>query len=359
MSLKPIPVRAVAFGLLMLKVSVDVSPTTMAVGANALPIEGGNALATSNVDEAVVPLPASAEVTAPVTLFFVPTVVPTTLTEMVQVPPGATVPLVRLTMVEFAVAPLTVPLQEFVRFGVAATATPAGKVSLKPRPVRAVAFKLPMVNVSVDVLPTAIDDGAKDLLIEGGDRLATANVAEAALPLPPSVEVTALVTLFLGPAVVPKTLTEMVQVPPAVTVPPARLTVVEFAVAPLTVPLHEFVRPGVAATATPAGKVSLKPLPVRAAAFRLPMLKVSVDVPFNAIDDGANALPIAGGDTLAPVTVNTAEAVLPLPPSVEVTALLILFFVPARVPAMLMLNVQVPPAATLPPARLTVVDPGP
>ena len=38
------PVRAVAFELLIVKVSVDVPLTAMTAGANALPIEGGDAV---------------------------------------------------------------------------------------------------------------------------------------------------------------------------------------------------------------------------------------------------------------------------------------------------------------------------
>jgi hypothetical protein len=71
------------------------------------------------------------------------------------------------------------------------------------------------VKVSDDVAPTRIGEGANLLVITGGDTTATSSVALAVLPVPPLVEVTAEVLLVLVPAVVPVTVTEKVQVPPA------------------------------------------------------------------------------------------------------------------------------------------------
>ena len=50
-------------------------------------------------------------------------------------------------------------------------------------------------------------------------------------------------------------------------------------------------------------------------------------------------------------TVSVAEAVLPLPPSVDVTTDVVLVFVPASVPWTGTLNVQLPPAASVPPLK--------
>src|ERR1700730_4766496 len=67
---------------------------------------------------------------------------------------------------------------------------------------------------------------------------------------------------------------------------------------------------------------------------------------------------------LSVVTVGVAntvsDAVLlvaPVPPSVEVIVLVVLLIVPAAVPVTLMLNVHDPPAPTVPPDKLTEVEP--
>jgi hypothetical protein len=67
------------------------------------------------------------------------------------------------------------------------------------------------------------------------------------------------------------------------------------------------------------------------------------------MSEGVNALAIEGGAT----TVRTAVLlVVPMPPSAEVTALVVLLFVPAVVPVTLRLTLQEPLAATLPTLRL-------
>src|SRR5215471_11092104 len=82
------------------------------------------------------------------------------------------------------------------------------------------------------------------------------------------------------------------------------------------------------------------------------MVKVRLVEPFNGIEAAPNALMITGGAT----TVIDAFAVLPVPPSVEVTCTL-LFFTPAVVPCTSTETVQEALAATVPPDRLTVPDP--
>ena len=64
-----------------------------------------------------------------------------------------------------------------------------------------------------------------------------------------------------------------------------------------------------------------------------------------------------GGGGPPPTTTMLAEAVLPLPPSFEVTALVVLFCVPAVVPVTLTLNVHEALAASVAPAKLTLPDP--
>jgi hypothetical protein len=165
---------------------------------------------------------------------------------------------------------------------------------------------------------SAIVAGLNTLAIDGGAT--TLMLAEAVPPVPPSVEVTLPEVLFLVPAVVPVTSTEKVQEEPAagdaVSVPPDKLIVLLPAVA-VIVPLpHEPVILGVAATTSPAGRVSLKPTPLSAlAVFGLVMVKPRVLLAFNAMLVGLKALLIVGGAT----TVRLAFDVLPVPALVEVT----------------------------------------
>src|ERR1017187_3506574 len=127
-----------------------------------------------------------------------------------------------------------------------------------------------------------MDTGLKALLIEGG-AAKTVRVAEAAFPLPLSVELTAVVKLFLVPAKFATMLTLRAKVSPMPKgmVPPTKLTVVDPAVKPTGMPPQLFVAFGVAATARPAGKVSLKPMPVRPSIFGLLMENVRVEVPLS------------------------------------------------------------------------------
>src|SRR5689334_6629663 len=114
-------------------------------------------------------------------------------------------------------------------------------------------------------------------------------LAEAVLPVPPSVEVTAPDVLLWTPAVVPVTFTANVHDPPAGSVPPDRLMVPEPAVAVIVPAPHEPVSPFGFATTNPDGRLSLKPTPDSAAvAFGLLIVNVSDVDPFSAIDAAPN-----------------------------------------------------------------------
>jgi len=104
------------------------------------------------------------------------------------------------------------------------------------------------------------------------------------------------------------------------------------------------------ATVSPVGKVSVKATPVSEFAFAagLVMVKVKEVVAFSAIVVGLNAFAIDGGAS----TLTLAEAVPPVPPSVEVTFPVVLFFVPAVVPVTFTAIVHEVDAARLPPVRL-------
>jgi hypothetical protein len=90
----------------------------------------------------------------------------------------------------------------------------------------------------------------------------TLMLAVAVLPFPPSVDVTADVTLFCIPVAVAVTFTAKLQDVLALSVAPARLTLVDPGVA-VIVPLPQLpVSPLGVETAKPAGNASVKPTPL-------------------------------------------------------------------------------------------------
>jgi hypothetical protein len=98
-SVKPTPLSVVeAFGLLIVKLS-EVEPfTAMLAAPNDFTILGGTTAATVALADAVPPVPPSTEVTAPVVLFFVPSVLPVTFTLKVHEALDARVELAKLTL---------------------------------------------------------------------------------------------------------------------------------------------------------------------------------------------------------------------------------------------------------------------
>ena len=88
----------------------------------------------------------------------------------------------------------------------------------------------------------------------------------------------------------------------------------------------------------PAGNVSVNATPVTATAFAAGFVIVNVSevVPFSGCWIAPKTLAIDGGAT----TLMLAEAVPPVPPSVEVTLPVVLFCVPAAVPVTFTANVQ-------------------
>ena len=110
-------------------------------------------------------------------------------------------------------------------------------------------------------------------------------------------------------------MTETVQLPPAASLPPDKLTV-PLPAAAAAVPPQVLLTFGVDATTSPAGKMSVKAIPDRAMVFGLPMAKLSPVVPFSGIELAPKVFVTDGG--LA--TVRFALAVLPVPPLVELTA---------------------------------------
>src|SRR5579864_4122946 len=195
-----------------------------------------------------------------------------------------------------------------------------------------------MVKLNVLLAFSTMLVGLNDLLIVGG--LATVRVAVLLVaPVPPFVELTAPVVFDTVPDCVPVTFTTMVQLVPGVAMlPPDRLMLVLFAVA-VTVPPQVLLTPGVLATCSPFVSVSLNATPFSALvlAAGLVIAKVTVVVPFREILAAPNALLMVGGAAIFTVAV---LLVLPVPPSVELIAPVVLLASPAAVPVTFTVSVQ-------------------
>src|ERR1700690_2612324 len=121
--------------------------------------------------------------------------------------------------------------------------------------------------------------------------------ADAVPPLPASVEVTALVTLFCVPAVVPAMFTAKVHEAPATRVAPARLTLLEPALAMIVPPPQVPVKPLGVDTVSPEGRVSVKPIPLKdKPELGFDRLNVSEVLPFNDTLVAPNFFAIVGGN---------------------------------------------------------------
>jgi len=114
---------------------------------------------------------------------------------------------------------------------------------------------------------------------------------------------------------VPCTFTETVQLALAARVPAERLMLPDPATA-VAVPPQVLFKPLGVATTNPAGRLSVKAMPVRARlVLGFWIVNVSEVVPFNGMLAAPNTLVIEGGVA----TVKLADAVLPVPPLVELT----------------------------------------
>jgi hypothetical protein len=189
------------------------------------------------------------------------------------------------------------------------------------------------------------------LAIAGG--VTTVMLAFDVLPMPPSVEVTCTL-LFLIPAVLPLIFSDTVQDASAARVPPVKLADEE-PVLPVAVPPHVLFRLLGVPTTIPAGKLSVNARPVNVTpVFGFWIVNVRAVTPSSGISLAPNVLVIDGG--LA--TVKFALAVLPVPPFVEVTGLVVLVYCPGAVPVRVTIIVQESFTAMLPPARPMLVLPG-
>ena len=250
---------------------------------------------TTSEPEAVLPLPPSVDVTAVVVLFFVPAVAPVTVTLNVQSLFAASDPPEKDMVLGVVVD--SDPPQVAVGPPVA-TVRPAGNVSVNPMPDRELfRFGLVMVNDNVEVLPVKIEVGENAFARLGGVMTVTEAVAYplALVFVPLSVAAIFPLMFWYAPAVAPVTVTLKLQLPPAPSAPPVNAMVLVAAVVTrLFVPPHfeEVESP----MDRPAGKTSVNATPLKdTLAFGLVMLKVSVDVPFNASEIGAKLFVRVGG----------------------------------------------------------------
>ncbi len=122
-------------------------------------------------------------------------------------------------------------------------------------------------------------------------------LAEAVRPFPASVEITALVVLFCAPVLVAVTSTVKVHEALAARVAPDTLTLPDPAAAVIVPPPQLPVKPLGVETVSPAGSVSVKPIPLRERAeLGFDRLKVSDVLPFNGTLTAPNIFAMVGGN---------------------------------------------------------------
>ena len=187
--------------------------------------------------------------------------------------------------------------------------------------------------------------GLNALAIDGGSTGTAVRAAVAVFPVPPSVELTAPLVLVSVPGLVGVTLTLIVQLEPTAIDPPVSEIEPDPAVA-VAVPPQVLLSAFGVETTNPDGSVSVNATPDSASVLAdgLVSVNVSVLVPVTDTWVGLNAFEIDGG----PTAVRVALAVLPVPPSVELTAPLVLFNDPAPVAVTLTVTVQFELAAITP-----------
>src|SRR5689334_7074299 len=349
-SLNATPLRSPlteTFGLLMVKVTLVDPFSGMLAAPKAFAIAGG---ATTVIEALAVALvPPSVELTTTL-LLLSPAVVPVTFTETAQEALAASVPPDKLNVPEPAVA-VAVPPHVLLRPDGVAITRPAGKLSVNDSPVRlTLVFGLVMLMVS-DVVPFSGILVAPNCLVTVAGEATISVAVLLVAPVPPLVELTAPVVLVTVPDCVPVTFTTIVQVAPGVAIdPPVRLIEVELAAA-VTVPPQVLLTPGVEATCSPLVSVSLNAIPFSGLVLLagLVIVKVTVVVPFSVILAAPNALLMVGGAT---TLISAVLLVVPVPPSVELIAPVVLLASPATVPVTSTLSVHDVLWATLPPEML-------
>jgi hypothetical protein len=182
---KPMPVAATDAAVLsIVKVRVLMPPPMIVPGPKAFASAGGWS---PTVNEAVaVPLDPAADVNSPVVFTCTPAALLVTSTLTVHELPAATVPPLYVITPDPETAVSVPPVHVVEAFAGAATSIPAGRLSVKLRPVAARALaELSIVKVSVLTPPKRIEFGAKLFEKSGGgsiDRVAAAGVPKGFPP---------------------------------------------------------------------------------------------------------------------------------------------------------------------------------
>src|SRR5476649_2459010 len=155
--------------LVIVKVRVEVPPTSIAVGANALLSEACTTVSVWLVT-LLVSTPPTVMLPAPLVYTFAAALVTSTVTVHAEAPTAAFTPVPPMVKVAVPATAVTVgaPPQLFTTFGTAAITTPAGSASLKVSAVRAgEPAGLVTVKVRVEVCPTPMVAGANTLVSDG------------------------------------------------------------------------------------------------------------------------------------------------------------------------------------------------
>ena len=210
-----------------------------------------------------------------------------------------------------------------------------------------------IVKVNVVIPFTGNTATPKALLIVEGN--ATTVLAEAALPLPASMEPMAEVVLFFNPSMVPVTMTESVQVVFDGSVAPFRLIAVAPLLATMVVNPQVLTSPLGVATTKPAGSKSVNETPVRGTVLLL--TKVKVKLVFRPIGNAGapKALLMVGGAATTNVAMLLAAPAAGV--SVVVTPEVLLLLTPVVLLVTAKITVQTPLAGMLIPEKVNTVAP--
>jgi hypothetical protein len=181
----------------------------------------------------------------------------------------------------------------------------------------------------------------------------TISVPDAVLPLPPCVDMTTVVVLFIVPDIAPVTRTLNAQLLFAASDPPVKDIVLGVVV--VSEPLQVAVGP-LLVTVTPAGNVSENLMPdSELDTFGLFTVKVKVDVLPVKIESGAKDLARTGGAITVRVEAPNPLEVVLVPLSVALIFPLTFWYWPAIAPVTVTLKVQLPLAASDPPVNAIVL----
>src|SRR5258706_4103465 len=307
-------------GLLTVKVSVEVCPTPMVAGAKAL-VSAGRLCTVSPELVTLFVMRAVAPMLALVLLYGPPTTLEVTSTVTTHEACAALIEAPVTVMLPPPPTAVAAPVPDghvVVTFGVAATSTLAGSVSVKLMPDCAgLPAPLVIVKVSVEVPPASIVVGAKALFNDACTTVSVWLVTPFAMP-PIAVTLAAPLVYTAAVVLVTSTLTVEVEAPTAELPPLPPMVKVPVPAAAVTVgaPPQLFTTFGVPAMTRLAGQVSVKVRLVRASdPAGLVTVKVSVLTCPTPMVVGAKALVSAGrGCTVRPelVTLLVTRAAAPM-----------------------------------------------